>query len=144
MGHIGLTPQSVHGLGGYRVQGQQRQEAEQLIKDAHALEEAGAFAVVLEVVPSPLAGLITRHLTIPTIGIGAGVECDGQVQVLHDMLGMYTDFAPKHVKRFADLAGEIRSAFEQYSLEVKKSGFPAGEHSFPMDESLLESLEHPE
>lgn len=144
MGHIGLTPQSVHGLGGYRVQGQQRQEAEQLIKDAHALEEAGAFAVVLEVVPSPLAGLITRHLTIPTIGIGAGVECDGQVQVLHDMLGMYTDFAPKHVKRFADLAGEIRSAFEQYSLEVKESGFPAGEHSFPMDESLLESLEHPE
>ena len=100
--------------------------------------------MVLEVVPSPLAGLITRHLTIPTIGIGAGVECDGQVQVLHDMLGMYTDFAPKHVKRFADLAGEIRSAFEQCSLEVKESGFPAGEHSFPMDESLLESLEHPE
>ena len=110
MGHIGLTPQSVHGLGRYRVQGRQRQEAEQLIKDAHALEEAGAFALVLEVVPSPLAGLITRHLTIPTIGIGAWVECDGQVQVLHDMLGMYTDFAPKHVKRFADLAGEIRSA----------------------------------
>ena len=100
-------------MGGYRVQGRQRQEAEQLIKDAHALEEAGAFALVLEVVPSPLAGLITRHLTIPTIGIGAGVECDGRVQVLHDMLGMYTDFAPKHVKRFADLAGVMRFAVEQ-------------------------------
>ncbi|MEK7814357.1 MAG: 3-methyl-2-oxobutanoate hydroxymethyltransferase, partial [Chloroflexota bacterium] len=101
MGHIGLTPQSVHALGGYRVRGRGRREAEQLVKDATALEQAGAFAVVLELVPTPLARLISQRLTIPTIGIGAGPACDGQVQVLHDMLGLFTDFVPKHAKQYA-------------------------------------------
>ena len=144
MGHIGLTPQSVHGLGGYRVQGRQRQQAEQLLKDAQALEEAGAFALVLEVVPSPLAGLITRQLKIPTIGIGAGPDCDGQVQVLHDMLGLYTDFVPKHVKHYAALAEAIHAALTQYAQEVKEGSFPAKEHSFSMDESILEDLGTPQ
>lgn len=144
MGHIGLTPQSVHGLGGYRVQGRQRQEAEQLVKDAHALEEAGAFALVLESVPSPLAGLITRRLRIPTIGIGAGPDCDGQVQVVHDMLGLFTDFMPKHAKHYAALAEVIQAAFTQYAQEVKEGSFPTKEHSFSMDESILEDLEMPQ
>ncbi len=144
MGHIGLTPQSVHGMGGYRVQGRQRQEAEQLLRDANALEEAGAFALVLEVVPSPLAGLITRQLKIPTIGIRAGPDCDGQVLVSHDMLGLYTDLAPKHVKAYAALAEAIQSAFIQYAQEVKEGAFPAEEHSFSMDESILEDLEMPQ
>ena len=144
MGHIGLTPQSVHGSGGYRVQGRQRREAGQLLKDAQALEEAGAFALVLEAVPSPLAGLVTRRLQIPTIGIGAGPDCDGQVQVLHDMLGLYSDFVPKHAKQYAALAEVIEAAFTQYSLEVKEGSFPAKEHSFSMDESILENLEMPQ
>ncbi len=144
MGHIGLTPQSVHGLGGYRVQGRQRQEAEQLLKDAHALEEAGAFAVVLELVPTSLAGLITRQLKIPSIGIGSGPDCDGQVQVLYDMLGLYTDFVPKHVKHYAALAEAIQAAFIQYAQEVKEGSFPAKEHSFSMDESVLEDLTNPQ
>ena len=140
MGHIGLTPQSVHRFGGYRVQGRKRNEAVQLLKDAHALEKAGAFSVVLELVPAPLAQVISRRLTIPTIGIGAGPECDGQVQVLHDMLGLYTEFVPKHAKRYALLAETIRDAFAQYVQEVKEGSFPAGEHCFPMDETILEEL----
>ena len=104
MGHIGLTPQSVNRFGGYRVRGKGKEEANQLLKDAVALEEAGAFAIVLELVPTPLSRLITQRLSIPTIGIGAGPYCDGQVQVLHDMLGMYTDFVPKHAKQYARLA----------------------------------------
>jgi len=140
MGHIGLTPQSVHTLGGYRVQGRQRNEAARLLKDAKALEAAGAFALVLEVVPAPLAGLITRQLRIPTIGIGAGTGCDGQVQVLHDMLGLYTDVVPKHAKRYAELAESMRSALVQYAQEVEAGSFPAEEHSFSMNESLLEGL----
>jgi len=140
MGHIGLTPQSVHALGGYRVQGRKRNEAAQLLKDAHALEEAGAFAVVLELVPSSLARLISERLNIPTIGIGAGADCDGQVQVMHDMLGLYTDFVPKHTKAYASLASTIEDAFTRYVQDVKEGSFPTGDQSFPMDETILEEL----
>ena len=140
MGHIGLTPQSVHALGGYRVQGRKQNEAAQLLKDAQALEQAGAFALVLELIPAPLARLITERLSIPTIGIGAGAQCDGQVQVLHDMLGLYTDFVPKHTKQYARLAGSIEDALTQFAMEVKEGSFPTEDHSFPMDESILEEL----
>ena len=140
MGHIGLTPQSVHALGGYRVQGRKQNEAAQLLKDAQALEQAGAFALVLELIPAPLARLITEQLSIPTIGIGAGAQCDGQVQVLHDMLGLYTDFVPKHTKQYARLAGSIEDALTQFAMEVKEGSFPTEDHSFPMDESILEEL----
>jgi len=140
MGHIGLTPQSVHGFGGYRVQGRNRREAVQLLRDAQAVEQAGAYAVVLELVPASLARFISQRLTIPTIGIGAGTGCDGQVQVLHDMLGLFTDFVPKHTKRFAVLGETIREAFAQYVQEVKEGTFPAEEHSFTMDEAVLDEL----
>ena len=140
MGHIGLTPQSVNVLGGYRVQGRNKQAAVQLLKDAQALEEAGAYAVVLELIPSPLAGVISQRLNIPTIGIGAGAQCDGQVQVLPDMLGLYTDFVPKHTKRYADLAGVIQAAFAQYVQEVKEGSFPTQQQSISMDETILEDL----
>ena len=140
MGHIGLTPQSVHALGGYRVQGRKQREAAQLLKDAQALEEAGTFAVVLELIPSPLAKLISERLSIPTIGIGAGAQCDGQVQVLHDILGLYTDFVPKHTKRYAFLAGTIEDALTQYICEVKEGSFPTEDQSYPMDKNILEEL----
>ena len=140
MGHIGLTPQSVNALGGYRVQGRKQREAVQLLEDAHALEQAGAYAVVLELVPAPLSKFISQRLNIPTIGIGAGVGCDGQVQVMHDMLGLYTEFVPKHTKQFAILADLIRDAFARYAQEVKAGSFPTEEHSFSMDETVLEEL----
>jgi len=140
MGHIGLTPQSVNAFGGYRVQGRSRQEAVQLLKDAKALEEAGAYAVVLELVPSLLARLISQRLTIPTIGIGAGPCCDGQVQVLHDMLGLYTDFVPKHTRQYARLAELVQDAFTRYAQEVKDGSFPTDKESFSMDEAVLEEL----
>ena len=133
MGHLGLTPQSVNQLGGYRVQGKSRDEADRLMSDAVALEEAGAFCLVLELVVEPVARTITERLTIPTIGIGAGPSCDGQVQVLHDMLGLYTDFVPKHAKLYADLAGVIRSAVEQYVHEVQEHEFPTAKESFGME-----------
>ena len=141
MGHIGLTPQSVNKFGGYRVQGKGKEEAAQLIKDAVALEQAGAFAVVLELVPTPLSATITQRLTIPTIGIGAGPHCDGQVQVLHDMLGLYTDFVPKHTRQYARLAETISGAFKQYIADVRNGTFPAEQESFGMMESTLEELE---
>jgi 3-methyl-2-oxobutanoate hydroxymethyltransferase len=140
MGHIGLTPQSVHAFGGYRVRGRNRREAVQLLRDAQAVEQAGAYAVVLELVPTSLARFISQRLTIPTIGIGAGAGCDGQVQVLHDMLGLFTDFVPKHTRRFASLAETIREAFTRYAQEVKEGSFPAEEHSFTMDEAVLDEL----
>jgi 3-methyl-2-oxobutanoate hydroxymethyltransferase len=143
MGHIGLTPQSVHALGGYRVRGRGRREAEQLLKDATALEQAGAFAVVLELVPTPLAHLISQRLTISTIGIGAGPACDGQVQVLHDMLGLFTDFVPKHAKQYARLAQTIQEAFARYAQEVREGTFPTDQESFTMDEGILQELEAP-
>ena len=140
MGHIGLTPQSVNAFGGYRVRGRQRKEAVQLLKDAKALEEAGAYSVVLELVPTPLARLISQRLTIPTIGIGAGPGCDGQVQVLHDMLGLFTDFVPRHAKRYANLGETIKEAFIQYAQEVRDGEFPTDQESFGMDEELLNEL----
>ena len=140
MGHIGLTPQSVHAFGGYRVQGREIKEAEGLILDAEALQEAGAYALVLELVPAPLAELISRRLTIPTIGIGAGPGCDGQVQVLHDMLGLFTDFVPKHAKQYANLGQTIQEAFCQYAEEVRQGVFPTSKESFTMDPETLREL----
>jgi 3-methyl-2-oxobutanoate hydroxymethyltransferase len=130
MGHLGLTPQSVHALGGYRVQGRDDTAAARLAADAQSLEEAGAFAVVLELIPAPLAGEVTSALRIPTIGIGAGPRCDGQVLVLHDMLGLNDRFSAKFVKRYATLAEEVRSAVGAFSTEVRAGSYPGPEHSF--------------
>lgn len=130
MGHLGLTPQSVHTLGGYRVQGRDAVTATRLAEDAKALEDAGAFAVVLELIPSPLAGAITRTLRIPTIGIGAGPECDGQVLVLHDMLGLNEGFQAKFVKRYARLGEDVRKAVAVFGDEVRSGAYPAREHTF--------------
>ena len=142
MGHIGLTPQSINQIGGYKVQGRTEETAKRLLEDAKALEQAGAFAVVLETVPTPLATLITQKISIPTIGIGAGVGCDGQVQVVSDILGLFTDFVPKHAKQYAKLADIIRAAVTDYDREVKAGTFPTEEQSFSMDESILARLTH--
>jgi 3-methyl-2-oxobutanoate hydroxymethyltransferase len=131
MGHLGLTPQSVHALGGYRVQGRDEPTADRLKDDARALEDAGAFAIVLELIPAPLASQISKALTIPTIGIGAGPACDGQVLVLHDMLGLNDRFAAKFVKRYATLGEEVREAVQLYAAEVREGRYPGPEHSFP-------------
>jgi len=130
MGHIGLTPQSLHALGGARVQGRDDVAAQRLKNDATALQAAGAFAVVLELVPAALAGEITQSLTIPTIGIGAGPSCDGQVLVLHDMLGLNEEFNAKFVKQYAQLAGEVRRAAGAFAEEVRAGRYPGPEHSF--------------
>jgi len=140
MGHIGLTPQSIHQLGGFKVQGKAVEEAKKLLNDARILEEAGAFTIVLECTPAPLSKLITQKLAIPTIGIGAGPDCDGQVQVISDLLGLYTDFVPKHAKQYARLAGEIKNAVADYISEVKSLSFPTMEQSYTMDESLIKQL----
>ena len=140
MGHIGLTPQSVHALGGYRVQGRTKATAQRLLDDARALQDAGAYAIVLECVPAPLARLITQRLDIPTIGIGAGPDCDGQVQVFHDMLGLFADFVPKHTRRYANLADDIGAAFRQYAADVRSGAFPSTAESFTMNESVLADL----
>ena len=130
MAHIGLTPQSVNTLGGYKVVGR-ADEADKVMADARAVEAAGAFSVVLEKVPEGLAGRITKALAIPTIGIGAGVDCDGQVLVVDDMLGLFTDFRPKFVKRYAELGKTADAAIAAYAAEVRSRSFPAAEHSFP-------------
>jgi 3-methyl-2-oxobutanoate hydroxymethyltransferase len=141
MGHIGVTPQSKHQLGGFKARGKVLGEAKKLLNDARILEEAGAFAIVLECTPAPLSELITQKLAIPTIGIGAGPDCDGQVQVISDMLGLYTDFVPKHAKQYARLAGEIKTAVSSYISEVKSLSFPTMEQSYTMDESIIKQLE---
>lgn len=130
VGHIGLTPQSIHRMGGYRVQGKEEGQAQQLLADARAVEEAGAFALVLEGIPAGLAREITATLSIPTIGIGAGVDCDGQVLVIHDILGLCEKYSPKFVKKFADVSGTIRQGIDDYIREVKAAEFPDKEHSF--------------
>ena len=130
MGHIGLTPQSVHKMGGYVVQGKDGEKAQQLVRDAAALEKAGCYALVLECIPAELARFITGQLDIPTIGIGAGVHCDGQVLVFHDLLGLETEFKPKFVKRFADLGPLAAAGVRDYVAEVKQGTYPAEEHSF--------------
>ena len=140
MGHIGLTPQSVHQLSGYRVQGRSPDAAAKLLRDAQALEDAGAFAVVLETVPAPLAALITHKLNIPTIGIGAGISCDGQVQVINDILGSFADFIPKHTKQYVKLTDIIRKAVIDYFNEVKNGAFPTEKQSSTMDEGILAKL----
>jgi 3-methyl-2-oxobutanoate hydroxymethyltransferase len=141
MGHIGLTPQSVHQLGGFKVQGKTQEAAIRLVKDACALEEAGVFAIVLEAVPTPLAKIITKKVGIPTIGIGAGPFCDGQVQVVSDLLGLFTDFVPKHAKQYARLSDIIKQAVGDYINEVQAGTFPTDKQSYAMDESLLAGLE---
>ncbi len=140
IGHIGLTPQSVHQFGGYKVQGKTPETAVRLLEDARSVEKAGAFAIVLETVPTQLATLITREIGIPTIGIGAGIGCDGQVQVIHDILGWFTDFVPKHTKQYAQLADIMSSAIADYYNEVKDGSFPTDKQSFSMDESILAKL----
>ena len=138
MGHLGLTPQSIHTLGGYRVQGKTEAAAQKLLEDALAVEEAGAFALTLECVPAKLAELITSKLSIPTIGIGAGAGCDGQVLVYQDMLGMFNDYTPKFVKRFAEVGEVMKNAFAEYNRQVKEGSYPDEAHSFGMDEDVRE------
>lgn len=144
VGHIGLTPQSINQLGGYKVQGRTPQAAERLLEDAVALQQAGAFCLVLETVPAPLAELVTQRLTIPVIGIGAGAACDGQVLVWHDLLAYHTSFLtrhiPRHVKQYAQVGDEIRRAIEQYAAEVRDGSFPTAEQSFKMNPEVLANL----
>ena len=140
MGHIGLTPQSINQFGGHKIQGKTPEAAVRLLEDARALEKAGAFAVVMETVPAPLATLISQKISIPTIGIGAGPGCDGQVQVINDIFGSYTDFVPKHAKQYAKISGIMSSAVAQYFEEVKSGKFPTEAQSFAMDEKILEGL----
>jgi 3-methyl-2-oxobutanoate hydroxymethyltransferase len=141
MGHIGLTPQSINAFGGHKIQGKTPEAATRLLADAIALEKAGAFAIVMETVPAPLAALITRKVGIPTIGIGAGAGCDGQVQVINDILGSFQDFVPKHAKQYAKVAEVVSGAVSAYFNEVRSGDFPTAAQSFPMDESVLEGLE---
>ena len=141
MGHIGLTPQSKTMLGGFRTQGKTAHEAAKLVSDARALEAAGCFALVLEAVPGPVAAEITRQLPIPTIGIGAGPDCDGQVLVYHDLLGLTEGHLPRFVKRYANLSREIRDALEAYAADVRSGAFPDDQHTYPMSEAELAAFE---
>ncbi|MDQ0337625.1 3-methyl-2-oxobutanoate hydroxymethyltransferase [Caldalkalibacillus uzonensis] len=140
MGHLGLTPQSVYQLGGYKVQGKDEFTAKKLIADAKALEEAGVFAIVLECVPAALAKQVSAMLEIPTIGIGAGVHCDGQVLVFHDLVGFGSELQPKFVKQYAQVGCEVVDAVRQYVAEVRERRFPTAEHSYKMDDSVLARL----
>jgi 3-methyl-2-oxobutanoate hydroxymethyltransferase len=140
MGHIGLTPQTISMLGGFRVQGKDAQAAQKIIDDALSLEEAGAFSVLLEAVPAPIARRVTERLSVPTIGIGAGVHCDGQVLVVHDMLGLFDRFTPKFAKRYVNLSELMLKAFDSYREEVGKGTFPTDQHSFHMDEKELSKV----
>ncbi len=140
MGHVGLTPQHVLVQGGYRIQGRSAPAAEQVLRDALAVEAAGAFSVVLECIPAELAGLVTEALEIPTIGIGAGPRCDGQVQVIHDLLGAIPDFTPRHAKRYAELAAMVRTAVERYAEEVRARRFPEAAHGTSMDEATVRAV----
>ncbi|MBU3158284.1 3-methyl-2-oxobutanoate hydroxymethyltransferase [Clostridium frigoris] len=140
MGHIGLTPQSVNMFGGFKVQGNNSIDAKKLIEDAKKIEAAGAFAIVLECIPSKLAKLISDAVTIPTIGIGAGGGCDGQILVYQDMLNMFEDFKPKFVKNFANVGDLMRSGFKSYIKEVNEGTFPASEHCFKIDDEILNNL----
>jgi 3-methyl-2-oxobutanoate hydroxymethyltransferase len=141
MGHIGLTPQSVHQLSGFKVQGKTPEAAVRLVKDARALADAGVFSIVLEAIPTELARVITQKVSVPTIGIGAGPYCDGQVQVISDILGLFTDFVPKHAKQYTRLAELIRKAVAEYVDEVENGSFPTEKQSHSMDEGILASLE---
>lgn len=140
MGHIGLIPQSVNQLGGYHVQGKSSKAAIDIIEDARILVEAGAYAIVLESIPDLLAKIITEKITIPTIGIGSGIHCDGQVQVFHDIFGLFDDFSPKHARRYIDLGTAIKLATTQYITDVQTKNFPSDKESYSMKQSLLEEL----
>lgn len=140
VGHIGLTPQSATLLGGFRVQGKDLKSSEKLLADAKALEEAGACAIVLECIPAPLASLISRRISIPTIGIGAGEGCDGQVLVFHDILGLYGEFRPKFVKRYVEGGKILAEALSSYVSDVRSATFPDDDHSFDIDSSIVEEL----
>lgn len=140
MGHIGLTPQSVTQFGGYRVQGKTALSAKKLISDAQKLQEAGCFSIVLEAIPAPVAEIITTTLSIPTIGIGAGNRCDGQVLVYHDLLGLYPDFTPKFVKQYANLSKSITEAVKKYCQDVQQRRFPAEKHSFKISNKELQKI----
>ncbi len=140
MAHIGLTPQSVNSLGGFKVQGKSEEAAKELIEAAKAVEKAGAFSVVLECVPAKLSEIISKEISIPTIGIGAGASCDGQLLVYQDMLGMFNDFTPKFVKKYADLGATMTEAFKAYIEDVSKGIFPALEHGFKISEEVISKL----
>jgi 3-methyl-2-oxobutanoate hydroxymethyltransferase len=141
MAHLGLTPQSVNAFGGHKVQGKDDETAQRLLADAHRIEEAGAFAVVLECVPAPIAEKISEEIGIPAIGIGAGAGCDGQILVYQDMLGMNMDFRPKFVKHFAEIGQQMKDAFQEYAKEVREGTFPDDDHSFKLkDEGVLKRL----
>lgn len=140
MAHLGLTPQSINAFGGFKVQGKSEAAARKLIEDARAVEGAGAFAVVLECVPAKLAKMVSESISIPTIGIGAGKGCDGQILVYQDMLGMYSDFTPKFVRRFATVGETMKAAFAEYCKSVQDGTFPAPEHEFAISDDVLEKL----
>lgn len=140
MGHLGLTPQSVNAFGGFKVQGKSEEAAKKLIEDAIALEEAGVFAITLEGIPEKVAEIITKSVSIPTIGIGAGKYCDGQILVYQDMLGMFNDFVPKFVKQYANIGGVMKEAIKSYIDEVKEGKFPEDKHTFKIDENELKKL----
>ncbi len=140
MGHLGLTPQSINAFGGFKVQGKSEAAARKLIEDAKALEKAGAFAIVLECVPAKLAELVTKEIDIPTIGIGAGAGCDGQILVYQDLLGMFSDFTPKFVKRYANVGEVMKDAFAAYKKEVAEGVFPQEEHQYKIDDDIIEKL----
>lgn len=140
MAHIGLTPQSINAFGGFKVQGKSENAAKKLLEDAKAVEEAGAFAVVLECVPAKLAELISKSISIPTIGIGAGAGCDGQILVYQDMLGLFSDFTPKFVKKYANVGEMMTQAFRDYIAEVQEGTFPAPEHTFAISEDVIKKL----
>lgn len=139
-GHLGLTPQSIAQLGGFKVQGKTAKAAQKLIEDAKALEKAGCFSIVLEAIPAPIAKLITENISIPTIGIGAGKDCDGQVLVFHDLVGMFDRFVPKFVKQYLNLNPEIENAIKQFKKEVEEEKFPQHEHCFSINEKELKEL----
>lgn len=138
--HIGLTPQSINAFGGFKVQGKSEEAAQRILDEARAVEEAGAIAVVLECVPAKLAAMITRTVSIPTIGIGAGPDCDGQVLVYQDMLALFSDFKPKFVKHFADVGAAMKEGFKSYINEVKGGTFPAQEHTFAISDEVIDKL----
>ena len=140
MGHVGFTPQSFNQLGGYRIQGKSSKAGTTLLEDAQALERAGAYSIVLEMVPSQLAAMVTERLSIPTIGIAAGVHCDGQVQVFHDLLGLLEDFVPKHARRYANLAETIKAAVSEYAGDVRSQSYPSDDESHHMKPEALAEL----
>lgn len=140
MGHIGLTPQSINAFGGFKVQGKTEAAAKALIEDAKALEAAGVFAIVIEAVPAKIAEMVTAAVSVPTIGIGAGAACDGQILVYQDMLGMFSDFTPKFVKRYANVGEVMKGAFAAYMDEVATGAFPAEEHAYAVKDEVIEKL----